>query len=128
MDGRSVHPTCASRIKAEVKRTSENRIAEAKAKALPRGARPALLGHAAEAQHGHKVGCYAGLMAIVHRQRLDGRRESEPCFRAGVCTTLGEFGPRMWKLQEELTRVYAARLVREGGRLDGFKISQLLFF
>ena len=47
------------------------------------------------------------------------------CFRAAVCTTLGEFGPDLWKLQEELVKLYAAKLVREGPRLDGYTGKQL---
>ena len=79
------------------------------------------MGFATEAQSTLKIECYAGLMAMV----LDGRRHTVPRFRADICTTLGEFGPGMWELIVELARMYAANIVREGPRLDGFKINQL---
>ena len=52
-------------------------------------------GAAAADQHAHKVKCYAGLMALVHKQTMDGIRGTVTYFRAAVCTTLGDLGSDM---------------------------------
>ena len=129
VDVTSNHPTCKSYIKGELEHTEHNVASELKTKGLPPDKRPHLVGYAVRELHQLKHSKYAPLMAMVLKQHLDRKRESKPEFIAGVCSTLGEFGPDMVKLQEDLTKMYLRRLQEEerlsGPRLDGYTQAQL---
>ena len=129
VDVTSIHPTCKTRIKAEWKKTLENMAEGEKQEALPIRKRRHLVGAAVDHQTKLKHEKYAPLMALLKKQQLDGKRDTHPIFIAGVCSTLGEFGPDLFQLQEWLTKVYARKLEREedykGPRLDGLSTATL---
>ena len=71
------------------------------------------------------------LLAIALKQHCtcDGKRQSKPEFVPAVCSTLGEFGQGMFRLQEVLVKTYASKM-RDvmhpaNTSLDGYTIPQL---
>jgi hypothetical protein len=121
-----IHPTCASKVAAELKSTEANVQARKKFAPKRRGQHPPRVGgNAVQTQHTLKHVTYAPLMAYALQQQADGTRPSAPVFLAGVCSTLGEFGPDMFTIQESLTKAYQRKLVQEGDRLDGYKPERL---
>ena len=92
---------------------------------LPTEARPTPVGKAVEDQHQKKLTDYAGLMMLIKKQMMDGKRNTATEFHPAVCSTLGEFCSGMWKIQEEIVKMYAGKLQREGPRLDGYLIPEL---
>ena len=117
VDTTCIHPTCKSRIKDELKRTTE-RLSD------PRN--PKLrAGFAVEAQTEKKHTDYQPLVDVARKQLANGRRTSAPTFYAAVVSTYGELGQETVKLQEWLTSAYGRRLDREGPRDDGTSRARL---
>jgi hypothetical protein len=69
-------------------------------------------------------------MVYAKKQRLDRKRSAETIsFLPAVCSSLGEFSPGMFTLQELLVKILAFKLAMEreasGPRGDGYTSAQL---
>lgn len=71
---------------------------------------------------------YGPLLALAHKQHLEGRRLAAPLFVAGACSTFGEPGADLIQLREWITRVHSQAIAREAEttpRSDGRKANEL---
>ena len=125
IDTTSIHPTCKSRLRAEVKSTTHNIELLAAANGLRDAHKPHPVGAAVTSQAHLKRDKYAGLVALATRQQLEGRRATKVSFKAAVCSTLGELSPGFFSVQESICRMHSNKLNREGPRLDGYSAAQL---
>ena len=120
IDTTCIHPTCASRIKQELKHIKIKIHAKSKQREskridpnyIPRE------GYAADNQKNFKHKVYMQLINIARKQHQDGRRAKEPVFYAAVATTLGEIGEEFVKLQEFVCSAYGRHMIRQGDRDD----------
>ena len=65
-------------------------------------------------------------MDIAQRQARNGERKNSPEFVAAICSTFGELGSGMLRVQEWLTRIFRKSAEREAGqREDGMTVSEL---
>jgi hypothetical protein len=120
VDVTCIHPTCGSRLPAELRHTKEK--IESARKARLEGGRDRLRkaqGAAVKAQTTHKHTKYAPLMAIMEKQKADKIRTVVPRFYAACMSTYGELGKETIELTEWLTRKYGERLDREADDDDG---------
>jgi hypothetical protein len=126
LDVTSVHTTCKSYLKAELK------WAEANIQAFLEGKDekhwPHLEGARAAKAEKDKRALYGQMAMEGRRQKIKGLRKEEPVFVPLVVTTHGEMGLAMVKHQEWVTGVYKAKVAQDGldhPREDGVSPKQL---
>ena len=127
VDTTCIHPTCMSRIRAELKQVKEEiRFDEDQRRGINNHDRELKFeGDASRDQTRFKHKTYSPLIPISKKQTNDGRRMKQPQFLAGVVTTYGELGLETIKLVEFLTWAYGKKKALEGHREDGIKLSTL---
>jgi hypothetical protein len=87
-----------------------------------------VMSHALRESARKKTVKYNPLIALAHKQLLEGRRQAAPLFVAGACSTFGEPGEDLIKLREWLTKCHKLMVAREAEtmpRSDGRKASEL---
>jgi hypothetical protein len=126
LDFTSVHSTCKSYLKAELRATELN--IKAFQAGLPEKQWPQRAGARATKAEKDKRALYGQLVMVGRRQQLRGLRKSKPGFAPLVVTTHGEMGLAMIEHQEWATAAYRDKITRESydnPREDGQSVKHL---
>ena len=126
IDCSCVHATCKSRIDKEFNRVNawlaQQRDSKQPSDIAPKDRKiDPLATVAVEEQAKLKIQTYAPLLDIAHRQVRTGLRTKAPEFVPAICSTFGELGSGMIRVQEWLTRILCRSAVEE----DGMKVPEL---